>query len=408
MRKQIITGTTGTGKTYKAINDCKKNSERFIYYSPCKQLVIESYIKYGNIDKDSILTGEIKIKNDNNYFAVYEIYSEELFNKIDTVIIDESHYITDTDRPIKAIIKLALKLNKNVKLLTATKNFDIKDVDFETIELTSRQVIPTKISDEEKVENLVGKGYQTIIFCKSITEMREIVWNHEYGITSDTKYKFISGKNDLKEKLEIQKEFKERKIQVLLATDCVAQGLNFPCELVVIRNNPYDNKERIVQKIGRLGRGLTDDKDLYYYFEDRNFDTYFREYIGSSNTECLFNEDIRVENIYIFEEEEKEEEKEEYVEYYVFEKNLEYVDVSDVYKDIKESYDYRKSSFIKWYEENCNIIPSDKVVCVDWYEDKVVQLKEILKEIYIEYKKYFEENEKFFVNFIKNEMKNKR
>lgn len=75
MKKEIIIGSTGSGKTFKAINDCKQNGERFIYYSPCKQLVIESYIKYGNIDKDSILTGEVKIKNNNNYFAVYEIYS---------------------------------------------------------------------------------------------------------------------------------------------------------------------------------------------------------------------------------------------------------------------------------------------------------------------------------------------
>lgn len=61
--KKIITGTTGSGKTYKAINDCKKNGERFIYYSPCKQLVIESYTKYGDINKDTILTGEVNIKN---------------------------------------------------------------------------------------------------------------------------------------------------------------------------------------------------------------------------------------------------------------------------------------------------------------------------------------------------------
>lgn len=296
-------------------------------------------------------------------------------------------------------------MKKNIKLLTATKNFNIKDVDFKTIELTSRQETPIKIDNEDKVEELVESGYQTIIFCKSITEMKEIVWNGEYGITSTTNYKFISGKNDLKEKLEIQKEFKERKIQVLLATDCVAQGLNFPCELVVIRNNPYDNKERIIQKIGRLGRGLTDNKKLYFYFENNNFDTYYREYIGKSETENIYNEDIRIKDVYVLSDEETKEKEEEYVEWYVFKKNLDCTDEIDAYRDIKEAYNYRKSNFIRWYDENYKSIPSAKVVWIDWYENETKQLKLILKEIYNEYKKYFNENEKFFINFIKNEMK---
>jgi hypothetical protein len=160
-----------------------------------------------------------------------------------------------------------------------------------------------------------------------------------------------------------------------------------------------------MQKIGRLGRGLTGNKKLYFYFENYNFDTYYREYTGKSETEDIYNEDIIIKDIYVLSDEETKEKDEEYVEWYVYKMNLEYTYEIDTYRDLKEQYDCRKSIFIRWYDENYKNIPSDKVVWTDWDENETKQLKLILKEIYNEYKKYFDENEKFFINFIKNEMK---
>lgn len=44
--RYIVEGATGSGKTYYAIKELTRD-KRFIYIAPCRQLVYESYIKYG-------------------------------------------------------------------------------------------------------------------------------------------------------------------------------------------------------------------------------------------------------------------------------------------------------------------------------------------------------------------------
>lgn len=389
--RKIITGMTGTGKTYKALNDCKENGERFIYYSPCKQLVIESYIKYGEITKDIILTGEVNIKNKNgNVFTVYEINSKDLIQSVDTVIVDEAHYITEDNRPIKEIVKKAIELEKNIILLTATLNFEITDYDFEVVELQPQNkekitvLYGDRDGDREKMIELIEKEhYQTLCFCKSVSEFEETLCRYAYYIDEE-KYEEISGGTQLKDKLIIQQKFVEKSTQFLNATTCVAQGLNFPCELVIIRDSDYLTKENIVQMVGRLGRGLTDRK-LYVFVDNIGYDTYYQETYTTERVKRLLHEavydgfDIKEINLKdIKTEESKEEKLKDIIEEIRMEMYLSNVDYCD--------YKNRKSAYIQAIE-----------IIKDQYTAELT--KEAL-EIQQKYKEELEENNKFFRKFI--------
>lgn len=58
--KVIYEGSTGCGKTYTAIQDAVKFGANYLYLAPCRQLVYETALKYGN-KQSTIHTGELKI-----------------------------------------------------------------------------------------------------------------------------------------------------------------------------------------------------------------------------------------------------------------------------------------------------------------------------------------------------------
>ncbi|MCK9545024.1 MAG: DEAD/DEAH box helicase [Novosphingobium sp.] len=267
MKKIIITGETGSGKTYKVINEICKG-EKFIYIAPCRQLVYESFIEYSN-ENDTLSTGEVHINGNGSLYAVYESISiENDYKEFNSIIIDEAHFISDSDRGghLSEIIK-KFKDKKNIYLVTATDSIDRRHFkDFESIHLISKFKVPKKkeVSGEMFWEN-IEKGKKTIIFCNSISDsfsLSEALKNNGYKSLA------INSTISPSERLKNQYDFMKGDIQVVCATNVLAQGLNFPAENIYIPKDMWDTEEMIVQKLGRLGRPfLSDSEEVHYCIE---------------------------------------------------------------------------------------------------------------------------------------------
>jgi superfamily II DNA or RNA helicase len=68
------------------------------------------------------------------------------------------------------------------------------------------------------------------------------------------------------ERLKAQIAFENKEVQVVCATNVLAQGVNFECENVIIERDPFETPEQQQQKLGRLGRpGTLSGKDKVYY-----------------------------------------------------------------------------------------------------------------------------------------------
>ena len=266
---EIITGDTGCGKTYKAINDEIEAGRRFAYIAPCRQLVYESYRYYADPDHDRLSTGEVWINSDHaegNFFGVFESMNPEKLQDFDTLIIDEAHFIQDEERggELLNLIAACREHDINIKCLTATPNFELHD--FKHIHLPSKFIVPEKkeVSVKQAFQNMKS-GMQTILFCGSIKDTERFQQNlQDQGITAIA----VNSSMLPSERLEAQIAFENKEVQVVCTTNVLAQGLNFKCENMIIYSDYFETPEQQQQKIGRLGRaGLSDRNEVYYAVE---------------------------------------------------------------------------------------------------------------------------------------------
>jgi len=77
----------------------------------------------------------------------------------------------------------------------------------------------------------------------------------------------ISANIPTAKRLETQIAFKRGELQLVLSTNVLAQGVNFPADLVIIEHNNWDEWEIVQQKIGRAGRPQFCDKAWYFLHE---------------------------------------------------------------------------------------------------------------------------------------------
>lgn len=248
MFKKIITGQTGCGKTYHTINEAKKLG-KFVYLAPCRQLVYEVFIDYSNVS-DQLSTGEVKMGElGGNFFGVYESLNLDRIKNYNSIIIDEAHFITDVERGghLVELISQAEKDNLNIFLVTATKNFR-KLKGFEIVELKPIKKPPIKkqISYQSYIARK-NAGIPTLQFSR---------YKGDAMMSADTTPSY---------RLQLQLDYRAGKISFVSATNVLAQGLNMPCENLLIEHNPYDGDEVLHQKLGRLGRmGFCQSKEVTY------------------------------------------------------------------------------------------------------------------------------------------------
>lgn len=267
----VLYGETGCGKTYHAINELC--NDRIVYVAPCRQLVNEVYIKYAS-EYDSLSTGDCHIDgtDDGNLFAVYESVREEMLKNYKSLIIDEAQFLVDGERSphLINIKNEAERLGLNVILVSATINFNIPE-NYEYIKLESKFKVPEKVelNSYEEFEEKLKQGLQTIFFVGGIRRAEEL---SEQLKEDGYKVGTITGQCDPSERLITQLDFYNKEIQIVVCTNVLAQGINFPCSLVFIDYDMFSTNILFSQKLGRLGRPLLSDDDYVYYYNSSEED----------------------------------------------------------------------------------------------------------------------------------------
>eukprot|EP00931_Biecheleriopsis_adriatica_P115835 TRINITY_DN91590_c0_g1_i1.p1 TRINITY_DN91590_c0_g1~~TRINITY_DN91590_c0_g1_i1.p1 ORF type:complete len:874 (-),score=197.63 TRINITY_DN91590_c0_g1_i1:74-2650(-) len=103
----------------------------------------------------------------------------------------------------------------------------------------------------KKVDGMLERG-QILIFVKSISSAEELTQNFQDFLGKKTE--FLHGDLDQGERMRILKALKKRAIDVLIATDVAARGLDIPSIFTVVSYDVARDIETHTHRIGRTGR----------------------------------------------------------------------------------------------------------------------------------------------------------
>lgn len=168
--------------------------------------------------------------------------------QFNTVIIDEAHWASQHDNHSFWIKKVVNEFDGNIILVTAE---DINTPEgFETLELEGFHVEGTVEYGYSSWINNIQNSRASLAICSSLKDaeyLSEVL--DEKKIKHHFVYRGISEDTLIKSFFD----FKE-KGGVLVATNMAQQGINLPCDNLLIELNDYDTTVSISQKIGRVGR----------------------------------------------------------------------------------------------------------------------------------------------------------
>ncbi len=210
------------------------------------------------------------------------------FKHIHGVVLDEADRLFDMGfrKDIRFILE-KIPTKRQLLMFSATNHFDVLNMAYhfnsspEEIALTSDDNITVDsisqsvihVGDNEKVPLLVGilkneVEPHCIIFCNTKSETHTIsTWlqNINFGFN----IKGISGKLPQEKRTRIVKNFKEKKINILVSTDVAARGLDIDNISLVINYDLPQDPSSYVHRIGRTGRaGLSGKAISFCGFHD--------------------------------------------------------------------------------------------------------------------------------------------
>jgi superfamily II DNA or RNA helicase len=264
-RTKLYTGGTGCGKTYRAITEATS----FVIVVPCRQLAYEIYWDYPK-EISRIDTGEVHMGDSTgNQVCVYENLPEGVIEQA-TLIVDEAHYLNDADRGGALFEKILVNMQagKEIILLTATDTLsdEVKEL-LGVVETELQPFCEAPAKVEVNFSDFCAKvraGMTTIVFTKFMPDYREIeYYASSFGLSADS-IGVLSANTPSYERVKTQLDFKRGNLQLVIATNVLAQGLNFPAQGVLIEYNEWDNWEIVTQKLGRVARPLFGHREGYF------------------------------------------------------------------------------------------------------------------------------------------------
>lgn len=120
------------------------------------------------------------------------------------------------------------------------------------------QMVDVLTKDEQKwawlskrIDGFLEKG-QVLIFVKSIASAEELTQNFTEFLGKKTE--FLHGDLDQGERMRIISSYRKRKVDVLIATDIAARGLDIPSIAVVVSYDVARDIETHTHRVGRTGR----------------------------------------------------------------------------------------------------------------------------------------------------------
>ena len=193
--------------------------------------------------------------------------------RVDTLVLDEADQMLDLGfiNDIKSIKRKLFKKHQTL-FFSATINKEIKKLAFSQVKSSAIRI---QISPEDPVSKNVShfvmfvemddKRFflrrfisdnpeaRIIVFVRTRVRAERVAKALERG---DIKSSTLHGEKDQKERTEVMRLFKQGKINIMIATDVSARGIDIPNVHYVINYDLPEKSENYVHRVGRTGRGV--------------------------------------------------------------------------------------------------------------------------------------------------------
>lgn len=190
---------------------------------------------------------------------------------METIIVDEADKMLDKDniQGVKDVIKCCLRDTQLLLFSASIGNSTILEAEklrtfSEVIKTTQTLVIPKNIEHiyfvverREKIEYLRKlansiKPKKAMVFINKVSDIEETTQKLQYH---HYKAECIHGSNMKKDRKRVVEDFKEGKLQFLIATDIAARGLHIEGVTTVFHISIPENPMDYLHRAGRAGRG---------------------------------------------------------------------------------------------------------------------------------------------------------
>ena len=258
---EFYVGPTNSGKTYNAMKVLKEANSG-LYLAPLRLLALEGYedLKGSNIEA-SLITGEEQQLNEDAAHVCSTIEMLDFDLEVDVAVIDEVQMLEDDDRGwawVNAIIGVPAKrviMTGSVNALDAVKK--IAQYLGEELEVVKhKRKNELKVLDKWTSLDKLEDGTALIAFSRAEVLKLKQKLQKKYSVS------VIYGNLSPEVRRDEARRFREKKSQILIATDAISMGLNLPIKTVLFTNDTkFDGVSKrkitvneIVQIAGRAGR----------------------------------------------------------------------------------------------------------------------------------------------------------
>ncbi|BES63974.1 DEAD/DEAH box helicase [Gottschalkiaceae bacterium SANA] len=173
-------------------------------------------------------------------------FREDIETVLETVPADAQRMLFSATMP-----KAILSIIKNYLREPTMIRIQAKEITTDTIQ---QLYVKTRNRDREAILTRFIELYsatRTIVFCNTKRKVDELVeWLSSRGYQAER----IHGDMDQSARMNVIRRYKEGKVQVLVATDVAARGLDIPAVELVFNFELPRHEEYYVHRIGRTGR----------------------------------------------------------------------------------------------------------------------------------------------------------
>ena len=238
---------------------------------------VKAFAVYGGVEQDP----QIKKLGDGIDVLVatpgrmFDLISQGAINlkQLNTLVLDEADQMLDLGF-IKDIVAVKKKLSKKHQTLffSATINKEIKKLAFSQVKSSAIRI---QISPDDPVSKNVShfvmfvemddKRFflrrfindhpeaKIIVFVRTRVRAERVAKALERGAVSSAT---LHGEKDQKDRTDVMNAFKQGQVNILVATDVSARGIDIPDVHYVINYDLPEIAENYVHRVGRTGRGV--------------------------------------------------------------------------------------------------------------------------------------------------------
>ena len=248
-----------------------------VFYDFSKHTKVQSFAVYGGVEQDHQIK---KIKDGIDVLVatpgrMFDLINQKVISvqHVDTLILDEADQMLDLGfiNDIKSIKKKLYKKHQTL-FFSATINKTIKKLAFSQVKSSAIRI---QISPEDPVSKNVthfvmfvemddkrfflrrfirdNPESKIIIFVRTRVRAERVAKALERG---DIKASTLHGEKAQEERSKVMDFFKKGGINILIATDVSARGIDIPDVHYVINYDLPEKKENYVHRVGRTGRGV--------------------------------------------------------------------------------------------------------------------------------------------------------